>query len=131
MATKIVDGVVCELTAEDLAEIAGYEAVFVAQAAERLQADILTRVQERLDTFAKTRGYDDIKSVVGYCGCTVVKFATEAAYCRDKRAETWAAMYALLDQVTAGNWPTDGARQQPTGYADIEPYLPDLVWPTT
>jgi hypothetical protein len=97
---------------------------------EALQAEVIRLVQERLDDFAKTRGYDDIKSACGYAGCSVSSFATEGAYCRDARAETWAALYALLDLVQAGNWPTTGAAQAPTSYEDIEPQLPALSWPS-
>lgn len=90
-----------------------------ATKAQALQA----ATQQRLDAFAQTRGYDDIKSACGYAGCSVVKFDTEGTYCRDARAETWAALYNLLAQVEAGT------RPMPTSFADVEPLLPTLVWP--
>jgi hypothetical protein len=37
---------------------------------------------------------------------------------------TWARLYELLAEVQAGT------RPMPTGFADIEPELPPLVWPT-
>lgn len=90
---------------------------------EEVQAEIVAATQERLDAFARTRNYDDIKSACGYAGCSVVKFDTEGSYCRDARAETWAVLYGLLGEVEAGT------RPMPAGFAEIEPLLPALVWP--
>lgn len=85
--------------------------------------------QSRLDDFAKTRQYDNIKSAGSYVGCSVPRFAIEGGYCRDKMAETWDALIAIMAAVQAGNWPTTGAGQVPTGYSDIESALPTLEWP--
>jgi hypothetical protein len=90
---------------------------------EEIQAEIVVATQNRLDAFARTRHYDDIKSASDYAGCSVQRFAVEGAYCRDARAETWAALYDMLDEVQAGT------RPMPTGFADIEAELPPLVWP--
>ena len=90
-----------------------------------LQASIVQAAQARLDAFARTRQYDDIKSASTYAGCSVPKFNTEGSYCQDKRAETWAALYDMLAEVQAGT------RPMPAGFADIEPELPALVWPST
>jgi hypothetical protein len=91
---------------------------------EELQAQIVQFTQQRLDDFARTRNYDDIKSACDYAGCSVQKFSIEGQYCKDKRAETWAKLYEILAEVQAGT------RPMPTGYGDIEPELPVLVWPT-
>lgn len=90
---------------------------------ECLKRTIVAATQERLDAFARTRNYDDIKSACGYAGCSVVKFDTEGSYCRDARAETWAVLYGMLAEVEAGTRPL------PTSFADVEPLLPELVWP--
>jgi hypothetical protein len=90
---------------------------------QRVQADVVAATQARLDAFARTRHYDDIKSASGYAGCSVQRFNIEGTYCRDARAETWAALYVMLDEVQAGT------RPMPTGFADIEAELPPLVWP--
>lgn len=94
-----------------------------AAAKGALQAAIVAQTQKRLDAFAQTRGYDDIKSACGYVGCSVARFAAEGTYCRDARAETWDALYTMLAEVEAGTRPI------PTGYSDIEPELPVLEWP--
>lgn len=86
---------------------------------------IVAEAQTRLDAFARTRNYDDIKSASGYAGCSVQRFDTEGTYCRDARAETWAALYAMLEEVNAGTRPI------PASLADLEAELPELAWPST
>jgi hypothetical protein len=88
-----------------------------------IQDEIVAATQTRLDTFARTRNYDDIKSACTYAGCSVPKFNTEGSYCQDRRAETWDKLYTMLDEVQAGT------RPMPNSFADVEPELPALVWP--
>jgi len=95
----------------------------IAADQQRIQADITEATQQRLDDFAQTRNYDDIKSACDYAGCSVTSFSVEGQYCKDKRAETWAKLYEILGEVQAGT------RPMPTGYADIEAELPALSWP--
>jgi len=90
---------------------------------EEIQESITSSVQERLDSFAKTRGYDDIKSACTYAGCSIPRFDTEGTHCRDKRAETWAILYQIMTDVQLG------IRPMPTNYSDIEAELPKLEWP--
>lgn len=94
-----------------------------AAKAQALQASVVAATQAKLDAFARERGYDDIKSASDYAGCSVLKFNTEGTYCRDARAETWAKLYDMLAEVQAGT------RPMPSGFADVEPELPALVWP--
>jgi hypothetical protein len=96
----------------------------VAQRLQALQDEIVAQTQQRLDTFARTRGYDGILSACTYATSAVPKFAAEGQYCVDARDSTWATLYTLLAQVQAGTRPV------PSGYADIEPLLPGLAWPT-
>lgn len=96
----------------------------LAAEAQALQDSIVSATEQRLDAFARTRGYDDIKSASDYAGCSVPQFSIEGQYCKDKRAETWAKCYEILAEVQAGTRPV------PSGYDDIEPDLPALVWPT-
>lgn len=90
---------------------------------EQIQQEVVEATQARLDAFARTRGYDDIKSASDYAGCSVPKFSAEGTYCRDARAETWAKLYEMLAEVEAGT------RPMPSGFADVEPELPALAWP--
>lgn len=88
-----------------------------------LREVIVSAVQQRLDTFARTRNYDGILSACTYATSTVPAFQAEGQCCIAARDATWAMLYALLAEVEAGTRPT------PTGYADIEPLLPVLEWP--
>lgn len=96
-----------------------------AEKAQRLQENVTTSTQQRLDDFAKTRNYDGILSACTYATSTVLKFKTEGQYCVEARDATWAKLYEILDEVKSGERPV------PTGYADIEGELPVLEWPTT
>jgi hypothetical protein len=95
----------------------------IAAKNEQIKQGIIGAAQARLDAFARTRFYDDIKSASDYAGCSVPKFDIEGTYCRDARALTWARLYELLAEVEAGT------RPMPTGFADVESELPPLVWP--
>lgn len=80
-------------------------------------------IQQRLDGFARQRNYDSILSACTYATSTVAKFKTEGQACVNLRDATWAAAYAILADVQAGN------RPMPKGLDDIEADLPALVWP--
>lgn len=92
--------------------------------AQRIQSEIVSATQKRLDDFARTRNYDGILSLCTYATSAAPKFQTEGQYGVTCRDATWAALYQVMAEVEAGNLP------MPTGYADIEPDLPALVWPT-
>lgn len=112
-------------------------AAAAALAPQALQASIVTAVQSRLDTFANTRGYSSTDSLSKYQNLSdaeiatlpatdqpkVTQFRAECRYLALKIAQTWAVLYAGLDEVKAGT------RAMPTSYADVEPLLPALVWP--
>lgn len=88
-----------------------------------LQADIVGQTQQRLDTFAQTRGYDGILSACTYAASAVPRFSAEGQCAVAARDATWAALYTLLADVQAGVTP------MPAGFADVEPLLPALDWP--
>lgn len=88
-----------------------------------IKNDIIQQTQARLDTFAQTRNYDNILSACTYATSPTVKFSTEGQYCVTARDATWAKLLGILSEVEAGTRPV------PTGYAEIEPELPPLVWP--
>lgn len=94
-----------------------------AQEAARLQAEIVSRVQFRLDAFAASRGYDSIHSLASYAGDPDPAFSAEGSYGRLVRSQTWRLLYQILADVQSG------LRPIPAGYEDIEPELPVLAWP--
>lgn len=89
-----------------------------------LQADVVRETQQRLDDFARTRNYDGILSACTYSDSLVQKFRNEGQYCLAQRDATWAKLYEMLAEVEAGT------RPMPTSYADVEPELPVLAWPS-
>lgn len=79
--------------------------------------------QERLDAFARTRNYDGILSACTYATSLVPKFAAEGQYCVSARDQTWAALYALMDDVQGGTTP------MPESVEAVMALLPTLEWP--
>lgn len=88
----------------------------------RQKVTFLQTAQKRLDDFAKERGYDDIKSAVGYVASTIPSFRAEAEICIRKRDEMWSALYAVLEKVQSNQIPI------PKDFTEIEQYLPVLEW---
>ncbi len=80
------------------------------------------KTQALLDTFAKTRDYDDIKSVCSYSGSNTEKFRVEAARAIELRDNTWVQLNVYLSQVMTG------AIQPPLSWDDIVVNLPTLTW---
>lgn len=102
-----------EATAEEVA----------AWKAARALPEFTDAIQKRLDEFARTRNYDDIKSACTYALSGVAKFKAEGQACVNLRDATWSAAYNILANVLAGT------RPMPTSIADIEADLPALEWP--
>jgi hypothetical protein len=85
--------------------------------------DVKINTQNRLDSFAQTRDYDNVLSACTYATSPVTKFQIEGQYCVDMRSETWNVLYQILSDVQ------NNVRPMPESYSDIEPELPALTWP--
>ncbi len=94
-------------------------------ATQALQNGIVQQTQMRLDTFARTRNYDGILSLCTYATSTIPRFQSEGQYGVNARDATWNTLYQILEEVQLGT------RVAPTSFEDIEPDLPELVWPTS
>ena len=90
---------------------------------QEIKNRITEQVQERLDTFAQTRGYDNIVSACSYATSTHPRYGPEGRYCVQVREATWDKLFQIEAQVLAGT------RPMPRTYAEIEPELPVLAWP--
>ena len=90
---------------------------------EATQATIVQATQQHLDDFARTRNYDGILSACTYAASAVPRFAAEGRYAVQARDATWAALYALLEDVQTGAHPI------PASFDDVAPLLPTLEWP--
>lgn len=90
---------------------------------EQIRARLVVEIQQRLDTFARTRNYDGILSACTYAQSTVPAFLADGLYAVAARDATWSAAYAILAEVQAET------RVAPTVLAEIEAELPPLQWP--
>lgn len=88
-----------------------------------LQNEIVMGTQNRLDDFAKMRGYDGIMSACTYANSKIPRFSSDGKYCSDLRDATWAKLYEILGEVQSG------VRPVPKSYAEVEQELPVLEWP--
>lgn len=65
-------------------------------------AAIKVEVQERLDAFARERGYDGIVSAITYRDSVVEQFRNDANRCINIRDTSWAQLYQYLAQLQQG-----------------------------
>lgn len=79
-------------------------------------------VQEKLDAFARTRGYDSLLSVASYVGSSVLQFSTEGQVAIQLRDQVWSALYTYFDDVLVDLQPF------PRTVSEIEASLPPFVW---
>ena len=86
-----------------------------------LQAKFTNAIQQRLDAFARTRGYDNIMSACTYVNSVMERFRLEGERAARLRDETWITAYAILDAVLAGE------REVPT-LEELFSELPELTW---
>lgn len=90
---------------------------------KNIRDEYIRLTQERLDTFAQTRGYDNILSVCTYASSSSSTFRVEGEYGVIARDDTWNKLYHLLELVESGLIPV------PNSYEEIENLLPALTWP--
>jgi len=79
-------------------------------------------IQNRLNGFAKERGYTSIAEATTYTASTVEKYRTEAMRCVQLRDQTWEALYAYFAQMDATG------SVAPFTVAEVEGTLPSLTW---
>jgi hypothetical protein len=79
-------------------------------------------IQQRLDSFAQTRGYDNIFTATTYAASTSPRFGPQGRYAVEARDATWKAAYELLEEVLTGK------RPMPT-LEEVFAELPELRWP--
>lgn len=79
-------------------------------------------IQNRLDSKAQERQYDNILSAVTYLGDPNPRFAAEAEALRLWRSDTWATSLVIMGEVLAGNRPAPSVE-------DLFAELPAFEWP--
>lgn len=88
-----------------------------------LQAVVTQAVQERLDDYAQTRGYDNILSACTYANSSVPQFRKEGQYAVDMRDAHWAKCYEILNDVQHGRRPA------PSSVTEVLMEMPAWHWP--
>jgi hypothetical protein len=88
-----------------------------------LQQTAAHAIQAKLDSFAQTRGYDNVMSACSYATSNVAKFKAEGQYCVEMRDATWVALYQIVNDVD------NGILEMPANFEEINAYLPILQWP--
>lgn len=89
---------------------------------DALKKTYVDAVQARMDIEARSHGYDDIFTAIGYTSSTIERFRLEAEACRDWRDAVWVHSNGYLADVMAGN-------------AEVVPVdefiagLPQMQWP--
>ena len=89
---------------------------------EQLTEQFINLIQQRLDEFAQTRGYDNILSACTYVSSTVPLFQAEGQYCVEMRDATWMTAYGILGEVITGIRPI-------MSWTELKAELPALEWP--
>ena len=107
----------------ELAPFDGYPDTRTPEEVEAQTREALTGVvQNHLDETARERNYDGILSLCTYATSANAKFKAEGQAGVEWRDEVWAACYAVLDDVLAGN------RAVPTD-DELLAELPAFSWP--
>jgi hypothetical protein len=95
----------------------------LAQTFEQQRAAYGAAITKHMDAVVQTRGYDGIHTCVTYAGeASVPQYQAEGLAARAWRSEVWAAVYAILADVEAGN-------RAPLSVAELLAELPPLEWP--
>lgn len=116
---KMVDGVVVDMTPEEIAEREADEAASVRVPT---LADYQAAIQDHVDGVARSKQYNDGAALAGYINSTVEPWAAEASVFIAWRDAVWVFVYGELDKVM------NGQREQPS-VAEFIGELPEVSWP--
>jgi hypothetical protein len=104
------------------------DGAFVTQTAttdeiiESMSEQFNTIVQEKLDLFAKERGYDSMVSLSSYATSSVDSFRQEGLRGVELRDSSWNAFIDYMAKVRSGEI------DYREGITKLEELLPDLTW---
>jgi hypothetical protein len=87
-----------------------------------MQQAFTDAIQQHLDAFAQTRGYDNIFTATTYATSSSSRFGPEGRYAVEARDITWKAAYELLEEVLTGKRPMPSLEE-------VFAELPELTWP--
>lgn len=87
--------------------------------------DIANELDEKLNTFARQRGYDNIASACSYFMSSIEKYKQDAEKCIELRDRTWLAFEELADKIRTNEI------SMPKNFDDISENFPKLTWSDT
>lgn len=91
---------------------------------EKIKKMLASKVQDRLDSFARTRGYFDILTACSYVNDLHNSvYQKEASYCLKVRSQTWEKFYEIMSTLNFRDIPIQEL------YLEFETLLPLLEWP--
>jgi hypothetical protein len=94
----------------------------IAEKTALAKQNLENAVQNRLDSFAKTRGYDNCLSCCSYATSTNTTFQQEAQYCVQARDTHWSTYNAIMQQVDSNQRVLPSTEQ-------LLSEMPILQWP--
>lgn len=99
-----------------------YFATIDTALATRIYNLISDYVDDKLEEFAKTRGYKSVVSCVSYIGDPNPQFDSDALIMRELRSQVWVTMNAYSGSIINNTTPI------PKSMADIDSNIPPLSW---
>ena len=89
---------------------------------EFVKNNLIMQIQDRMEKFVQSRGYDSLLSACSYATSKVPKFQAEGQYCVDLRDATWTKAMEIMQKAQEGETPV------PSIDAVFEA-LPSMKWP--
>lgn len=89
---------------------------------ETVVNNLTSAIQQRLDAFARERGYDSILSACTYATSGTDRFRLDGQTAVAARDDTWVAAHTYMQAVLSGAAPT------PTSFEEVVKHLPVLTW---
>lgn len=89
---------------------------------KQVKEEIKKQIQNRLDTFAQSRDYDNILEAASFATSGISEFQKEGQCAVELRDLTWTKFYEIMSDVESGK------REMPVSYSKIESELPVLNW---
>jgi len=84
--------------------------------------ECISLTNQRLDSFAQSRGYDNIVTACSYVNSTIPSYSSEGQYCLSIRDQTWKTLYPILDDIK------NGTVSLPPDCQDVISQLPNPEW---
>jgi hypothetical protein len=92
------------------------------QSREKITRRVSVALSNRMDEFARTRGYDNMLAACTYVSSTNPTFASEGARCVAIRDEQWGHLFSVFEKIDAGEI------QMPENFNAFMDSFPSMTW---